>query len=87
MGVHPPRVVEMLLMPVEPLGKLVGRLLPPHPNVGTLEHSVYEGTLLDVIAGLALVHLCILLYPVATFTSSCRSCRRLSGGGAATRAV
>ena len=66
MDVRPPLIVEILMKPVEPLGKLIGSSLP-HPNIGTPEHPVYEGTPFDAIVGLALVFLGILLYPVVTY--------------------
>ena len=66
MDVHPPLIVEILLKPAEWLGGLIGGLLP-HPNIGTPEHPVYEGTPIDLLLGLALTLFCILLYPVVTF--------------------
>jgi len=64
--VEPPRIVEILMLPVAPLGWLIGRILP-HGNIGTAEHPIIEGTPLDAMAGLALVFLDILLYPVVTY--------------------
>ena len=66
MDVKPPLIVEILLKPTRPLGKLIGRVLP-HPNIGTTENPIYEGTPLDLIAGFVLVVVDILLYPVATY--------------------
>ena len=63
---HPPLIVEVLLKPAELLGSLIGRLLP-HPNIGTPEQPVYEGTPLDLLVGLALTLFCILLYPIVTY--------------------
>jgi hypothetical protein len=64
--VEPPRIVEILMLPVAPLGWLVSRILP-HGNIGTSEHPIIEGTPLDLVAGLALVFSDILLYPVAAY--------------------
>lgn len=66
MSVHPPLVVEILLKPAEWVARLIGPILP-HPNIGTPENPVYEGTPLVLIVGLGLVFFCILLYPAITF--------------------
>ena len=66
MDVHPPAIVNLLLWPMDLLGPLVGKLLP-HPNIGTAEHPVYEGTPLDFLAGFALAFFSILIYPIATY--------------------
>lgn len=66
MDVHPPLIIKILMKPVEWLAALVGRLLP-HPNIGTPENPVHEGTPIDLIVGLALVFFCVFLYPVVTF--------------------
>ena len=54
------------MWPMDLIGPAVGRILP-HPNIGTPEHPVYEGTPLDFLAGFALAIFSILLYPVFTF--------------------
>jgi hypothetical protein len=66
MDVQPPWIVEILMKPIEPVGKFISRLLP-HPNIGTPEHPLYEGTPLDAVVGLALILFGILLYPLATY--------------------
>lgn len=47
------------------IGPAVAKMLP-RGNIGTVEHPVYEGTPLDLIAGLLLAIFSILLYPVFT---------------------
>ena len=54
------------MWPMYLFGPTVGKMLP-HGNIGTVEHPVYEGTPLDLIAGLLLVIFSILWYPVFTF--------------------
>jgi hypothetical protein len=66
MGVDPPTLVKLLLWPMDLIGPAVGKMLP-HGNIGTVEHPVYEGTPLDLLAGLWLAVFSILLYPVFTF--------------------
>ena len=66
MSVQPPLIVEILLKPAEWMARLIGPILP-HPNIGTAENPVYEGTPLDLLVGLGLVFFCILLYPAITF--------------------
>jgi len=66
MDVDPPTLVKLLLWPMDLIGPAVGKMLP-HGNIGTVEHPVYEGTPLDLLAGLLLAVFSILLYPVFTF--------------------
>jgi hypothetical protein len=66
MDVQPPLVVEILLKPAELVGSLIGGFLP-HPNIGTADHPVYEGTPLDLLLGLVVTSFCILLYPFVTY--------------------
>jgi hypothetical protein len=66
MDVNPPKIVKLLLWPMEVLGPVVGRILP-RGNIGSPEHPVYEGTPLDFLAGFALAGFSILLYPIMTF--------------------
>ena len=66
MDVDPPTLVNLLLWPIYLLGPAVGKMLP-HGNIGTIEHPVYEGTPLDLLAGVSLAIFSILLYPVFTF--------------------
>jgi hypothetical protein len=66
MDVNPPRIVNLLLWPMDVLGPQIGKILP-HGNIGTPEHPVYEGTPLDFLAGFALAFFSILLYPIATY--------------------
>ena len=66
MDVQPPILVRLLMWPMELIGPVVGRMLP-RGNIGTVEHPVYEGTPLDLIAGLLLAIFSIMLYPVFTF--------------------
>jgi hypothetical protein len=66
MDAHPPALVELLLKPARLLGGAFSRFLP-HPNIGTPEHPVYEGTPIDLLVGLALAFFCVLLYPVAAY--------------------
>ena len=80
MDVQPPMLVRVLMWPMYLFGPAVGRMLP-HGNIGTVEHPVYEGTPLDLMAGLLLVIFSILWYPVFTFVlltvvSSVQSRRR-----------
>jgi len=66
MDVHPPLFVEVLLWPMAVMGPVIGKVLP-HPNIGTAEHPVYEGTPIDLLVAFALAGFSLLLYPVATF--------------------
>ena len=66
MDVQPPLLVNLLLWPMDLLGPVVGKMLP-HGNMGTVEHPAYEGTPIDLLAGLSLAIFSILLYPVFTF--------------------
>jgi hypothetical protein len=66
MDAEPPLYVKVLLGPASFLGIFVGRLLP-HPNIGTAEHPIIEGTPLDFMAGSLLIVFCVFLYPVATY--------------------
>ena len=66
MDVHPPRVVEILLWPMDILGPVIGELLPPH-NIGTPEEPFYEATPIHLLAGLGLALFSILLYPIVTY--------------------
>ena len=66
MDVQPPLLVRVLMWPMYLFGPTVGKMLP-HGNIGTAEHPAYEGTPLDVMAGLLLVIFSILWYPVFTF--------------------
>ena len=66
MDVHPPILVNLLLWPMYLIGPAVGKMLP-HGNIGTVEHPVYEGTPIDLLAGLSLAIFSVLLYPVFTF--------------------
>jgi hypothetical protein len=45
---------------------LVGAFLP-HPNIGTEENPVYEGTPIDLLVGLMIVLFNVLLYPLVTY--------------------
>lgn len=66
MDVQPPLLVRILMWPMELIGPVVGRMLP-RGNIGTVEHPVYEGTPIDLFAGLLLAVFSIMLYPVFTF--------------------
>jgi len=60
MDVQPPLLMNLLLWPMDLLGPVVRKILP-HGNIGTVEHPVYEGTPLDLLAGLWLAIFSILL--------------------------
>ncbi len=66
MDVEPPLVVKILLKPTEIIGGLVGGFLS-HPNIGTEENPLYEGTPIDLLVGLIIIFFNVLLYPIGTY--------------------
>lgn len=66
MDVNPPGFVNVLLKPAELAGNIIAPLIP-HPNIGTPEHPIYEGTPIDILIGLLLVLATIGLYGVGTY--------------------
>lgn len=66
MDVHPPLIVEILLWPMDIIGPVIGKLIPPH-NIGTTEEPFYEATPVHLFAGLGLAFFSILLYPTVTY--------------------
>jgi hypothetical protein len=66
MDVDPPSYFRILLKPAELAGSVIAPLIP-HPNIGTPEDPIYEGTPIDLLVGLILVLGTIILYSVVTY--------------------
>ena len=66
MDEEPPLSVNVVFAPAALLVNLISGFLP-HPNIGTTEHPVYEGTPIDILAIETAVFLCIVLYSAVTY--------------------
>jgi hypothetical protein len=66
MDVDPPSYIRILLKPAELVDGAISPLIP-HPNIGTPENPIYEGTPIDLLVGLILVLGTIVLYGVVTY--------------------
>jgi hypothetical protein len=66
MDVDPPTSFRILLKPAEFAGGAIAPLIG-HPNIGTAEHPIYEGTPIDLMVGFILILGTIILYGVVTY--------------------